>query len=181
MALPFNQQTNLVDAAGLLSDMNTVGGASNVKTVARLDRSTDGLITYTGSSGTNFLLNTTEAFYVTVDPAFNYIIVGSHDPAAALTFYAPNSATPDGVSNSGLNTFALPYHTTLTNAAGLLAEINGVGGGVAATVSQWDDQVDGLDAYTGSSGNNFALVPGKGYAVGLQAGADITGYIPSHF
>jgi hypothetical protein len=181
MALPFNQQTNLVDADDLLSDMNAVGGASNVQSVSRLDRSTDGLITYTGTAGANFLLSTTEAFYVTVNPAFNYIIVGSHDPAAALTFYAPGNATPDGVSKTGTNSFSLPYHTTQNNADGLLAEINAVGGGVAGNVAQWDDQVDGLDAYTGTAGNNFTLVPGKGYTVGLTAGSDITGYIPSHF
>ena len=45
-------------------------------------------------------------------------------------------------------------------------------GGSAANVAEWNDQVDGLSAYNGTSeATNFTLVPGKGYTVGMNPGA----------
>jgi len=179
MGLPYNPQTNITNADQLLQDINTVAGSSVVASVSQFDRSADGLISYTGFSGTNFAIVPEEAYYVTVSSNVNYIIVGSHNPSLGVTFYGPGSTTPQGVSSTGTNAWSYPYHSTLTIAAELITEINAVGGGQVASVSQWDKTSDGLISYTGFSGTNFALAPGQGYLVTVDA--DVAGYIPSHY
>ena len=179
MSLPYNPQTNITDADLLLQDINAVAGGSVVGSVSKWDRSSDGLIFYTGFSGTNFSIVPEESYFVSVNTNVNYIIVGSHNPGLGLTFYGPGSTTPDGVSATGTNSFSYPYHSTLTLAGELITEINAVGGGAVASVSAWDKNSDGLIFYTGFSGTNFALIPGEGYLVAV--GGDVTGYLPSHY
>ena len=179
MGLPYNPQTNITNADQLLQDINTVAGSSVVANIAKFDRNQNGLIGYTGFSGTNFPIVPEEAYYVTVGSDVNYIIVGSHNPSLGVTFYGPGSTTPEGISASGTNSWSYPYHSTLTLAAGLITEINAVGGGQVATVATWDKVQNGLIGYTGFSGTNFALVPGEGYLVTVDA--DVAGFIPSHY
>jgi hypothetical protein len=181
MGLPYNPQTNLIDAEDLLQDINLVAGTSVVQSVARFNKATNGLISYTGTAGTNFLLDGVEGFYVTVNPSVNYIIVGSDNPGRQVTFYAPGSSTPDGVSLTGTNSFSWPYHSTLTNADQLMAEINAAPGTTLASVAAFNKVTNGLTSYTGTSGTNFTLVPGQGYLVTLTTGANIFPYVPSHF
>jgi len=181
MAVPYNPQTNLINAEDLIQDINAVAGTTAVQAVGRFNKATNGQVQYTGASGTNFPLDGAEGFYVTVGSTVNYIIVGSHDPSRAVTFYAPGAATPDGVSLTGSNTFSWPYHSTLTNADEMLQEINAVGGGSVASVAQFNKATNGLVQYNGASGTNFGLAPGQAYIVTLNAGGNITGYVPSHY
>jgi hypothetical protein len=179
MAMPYNPQTNITNADTLLQDINAVAGSSVVGSVSKWDRSSDGLIFYTGFSGTNFSIVPEESYFITVSTNVNYIVVGSHNPGLGVTFYGPGSTTPDGVSSTGTNSFSYPYHSTLSLAGELIAEVNAVGGGTVASVSTWDKTTDGLIFYTGFSGTNFGLVPGEGYLV--TVGGDVTGYVPSHY
>ena len=179
MSLPYNPQTNITDADLLLQDINAVAGSSAVGSVSKWDRSSDGLISYTGFSGTNFSIVPEEGYFVTVNTNVNYIVVASHNPGLGVTFYGPGSTTPDGTSATGTNSFSYPYHSTLTLAGEMINEINAVGGGAVASVSQWDKTSDGLISYTGFSGTNFGLVPGEGYLVTVAG--DVTGYLPSHY
>ena len=54
LAMPYNQQTNLVVASDLISDINTGAGSTVVDSVSRWLKATDGLETYTGTSGVDF-------------------------------------------------------------------------------------------------------------------------------
>ena len=179
MAMPYNPQTNIVNADTLLQDINAVAGSAVVGSVSKWVRSADGLVSYTGAAGTNFAIVPEEGYFVTVGQDVNYIVVGSHNPGLGVTFYGPGSTTPDGASATGTNTWAFPYHSTLTIAAELITEINAVGGGAVASVSAWDKTADGLISYTGAAGTNFSLIPGQGYLVTVAR--DVTGYLPSHY
>jgi hypothetical protein len=173
LGLPFHQQTNLANALDLINDMNAAGPGT-VNSVSKFVKSTDGLLTYTGSAGENFSLVPGEAYFVQVAGTINYIVVGSHNPNLDVTFDGP------GVNGSATGTtfFALPYHTTLTDALSLIAELNGAGPGTVNSVSKFVKSTDGLLTYTGSAGENFSLVPGEGYFV--QVAGTIVAR-PSHY
>jgi GTP:adenosylcobinamide-phosphate guanylyltransferase len=174
-AMPFNQQTTLVDAEDLINDINTTAGSNVVVSVSRFLRTTDKLDAYTGSSGTNFTLTPGEGYIVKVSAGLPYIVVGSHDPNLAITFDGPG----DNGSNSGTQVYALPYHSTAAVAGDLIDEINlAAGADVVVSISRYLRTTDKLDAYTGSSGTNFALAPGESYTVKVNSSIS---FIPSHY
>ena len=70
LALPFHQQTNLVNALDLITDMNAAGPGT-VASVSKYVRSTDGLETYTGTTGTPFTLVPGEGYFVQVNATIN--------------------------------------------------------------------------------------------------------------
>lgn len=175
MALPFNQQTDLIDAFDLIVD---IGGTVAVAGVAEFDRSSNGFAGYTGTSGEAFALVPGDAYLVQLQqttPSVNYIIVGSHDPGLVLNF---DGAGTNGSLN-GTNFYGYPYHSTSTAADELIAELGSTT--AIAAVSQFVRTSNGFAGYTGTSGEAFALEPGKGYLVQLQDGVPGVSFVPSHF
>lgn len=169
IALPFNQQTNLTNAEGVITDI----GAGAVDVVARYVRSTDGLETYTGSAGVNFGLTAGDPIYVTVNTDTSYIAVGSHDPGLIVALQGPAGGS------TGTNGYAYPYHSVASNAEQLINEIEAaVGGDVVDVVARYVKATDGLETYTGSAGVNFNLTPGDGYLITVTT--DL-GFTPAHY
>ena len=65
VALPYNQQTSLVDASDILDD---IGGIAIVKSVSKFIRTDDSLQGYTGASElTNFTLTPGESYRIQID------------------------------------------------------------------------------------------------------------------
>ena len=179
LALPYNQQTDLLDAEGLLLDINATGGGV-ANQIARLVKSTDNPEVYTGFSGTNFLLVPGEGYQVKVDAGgtINYIIVGSHNPALGIDLDGQGT----NGSNTGTTRWSYPYHSTAANAEDLIMEINAFTGVTSVLqVARLIKSTDGLEVYTGFSGTNFTLTPGEAYDIKVDAGLDVTAWIPSHF
>ncbi|HKQ62705.1 MAG TPA: hypothetical protein VJS92_15550 [Candidatus Polarisedimenticolaceae bacterium] len=177
VALPYNQQTNLVNAFDLIGDINAAAPATNrVISISRYLRSTDTLLSYTGAAGTAFALVPGEGYRVQISGApVSYIIVGSDNPSLPITLDAPGS----NGSRSGTNEFAYPYHSTAANAFDLIQEINAAAGSnVVVSISRFVKSNDSLSTYTGAAGTAFALVPGESYRIVVTS--TVT-WIPSHF
>lgn len=172
LGLPFHQQTNLEDAYDLILDLNAAGPGT-VVSVARYITSTDGLEIYYGTSGTAFPLAPGEGYLVKVNGTIDYIVVGSHNPVAIITF--PGTAAG---SRTGTTLYAPPYHTTLANAFGLIGELNAAGPGTVVSVARYIKSTDGLEIYYGTSGTAFPLVPGEAYYVKVDGTINLT---PSHY
>jgi hypothetical protein len=175
IALPFNQQTDLIDAFDLIND---IGSTATVAGVLEFDRTTNGFAGYTGTSGIPFALVPGDAYLVQLKlgvPSLNYIIVGSHDPGLVLNF---DGSGTNG-SRNGTNFYGYPYHSTSTAADELIAELGGTP--TIAGVLQFDRTSNGFAGYTGTSGVPFALEPGKGYLVQLRLGVPSLSFVPSHF
>ena len=64
----------------------------------------------------------------------------------------------------------LPILRTVQNAEDLIGEINAdAGDSVVSEVRRYVATTDSVQAYTGYTGTNFALVPGEGYQVVVTA------------
>ena len=175
IALPFNQQTDLIDAFDLIVD---IGGTVDVAGVAEFDRTSNGFAGYTGTSAEPFLLVPGDAYLVQLQettPFKNYIVVGSHDPGLVLNF---DGQTTNG-SRNGTNFYGYPYHSTSTGADELIVELGTTT--TIAAVSQFDRTSNGFAGYTGTSAEPFPLEPGKGYLVQLKGGVPSVSFVPSHF
>ena len=70
LGLPYNAQTNIINAETLIDDIELANPGA-VSSVSRFDTATNGLVTYTGSAGTNFNLTPGEAYHVAVSAAVN--------------------------------------------------------------------------------------------------------------
>jgi hypothetical protein len=175
LALPYNQQTNLVDAEDLIIDINNGEPAPIVNQVCEWVKSTNGLSCYTGATGTNFPLVPGYGYLVQVTADGNYIVVGSHDPIKAV----PLDASGTNSSLDGTTVYSVPYHTTLIDALGLIGEIDAAAGvQVVNQVCEWVKSSNGLSCYTGATGTNFTLTPGAAYYVQVTANVS---YTPSHY
>ena len=73
LSLPYNQQTNLIDAEDLINDINAGAGSSVVASVSRYLNATDGLETYTGLTGVNFSLAPGEGYFVKVNSSASWV------------------------------------------------------------------------------------------------------------
>ncbi len=177
IALPYNQQTNLLNANDLLVD---IGGTAVVVQIAAYTRSSDAPAAYTGTSGSPFALTAGEAYYCQISGTgqtpVNYIVVGSHNPGLGINLIAQAA----GVSRSGSNLWSYPYHSTAANAKTLLDEINAFGGaGTVFQVGQYVQSGDIFAGYTGATGVAFPLLPGEGYLI--QVNSNVSGWVPSHY
>ena len=176
VALPYNQQTNLVTAGDLRGDI----GSGNVLSISRYVSATDSLATYVNSVANDFNLTPAESYLIQVSSDVNYIIVGSHDPGLVVNLDAPGT----NGSQSGVNDFAPPYHTTASTAGELRAELNaalGLGSEdntAILSISRYLPGTDGQETYAGSSATNFSLAPGEGYRI--QVASDVA-FVPAHF
>jgi len=165
LGLPYNPQTNIIDAETLIDDIEATNPGA-VSSVSRFDTATNGLVTYTGSAGTNFPVAKAEGYLAAVTADIQYIIVGSHDPGYVIDFI------------TGTQIWSYPYHSTLTDAEGLIDEIELVAP-LISSVSRFDTATNGLTTYTGSAGTNFPLTPGEAYHI--AATGTVSGYVPSHY
>ena len=173
LALPFNQQTNLVTAGDLLSD---IGGTVAVARISRFVPATNGTQNYDGVTGVPFALSAAEAYFVQLKPGQTrqYIVVGSHDPSKVVEFLGPGPG-----SVNGQNFYAWPYHSTSNDAGELISELGGTS--VIARVTRFNPVTNGSTNYDGVTGTAFALTPGEGYFVQLKVGVPNVQFIPSHF
>jgi hypothetical protein len=155
-----------------------IGGFSPAGPVASFQRLNPVNNTYvlcTSSRTNNFALTGGESYRVRTTADRNYIIVGSHDPVKNITLKGPAS----GVSATGTNEYAYPYHSTAINCDNLAVEIGGFSpGGPVASVQNLNVLNNTYTLCTSSRTNNFSLVAGTGYRVRVTADKTI---VPSHY
>lgn len=178
LALPYNQQSGLVDAEDLIIDINADAGGAVVGNISHIIRTTDQPETYSlTSGGTNFALTPSEGYIVVVTASSDYIMVGSHNPALPINL----DALGTNGSNSGTQLWGMPYHFTGTNAEDLINELesHGAPGDVSSVSSLPRTLATPLTYSLSSGGTNFTLTPGEAYVIVVLN--DITGWIPSHY
>jgi len=170
LALPYNRQSGLTTALDLMNDI----GFASVQSVQQFVESSDSLASYTGRKGSppNFNLVSGSSVFVKMSAPVNYIVVGSHDPALAISLDATGAG-----SASGTNFFSYPYHSTSATALDLM---NDIGFASVQSVQRFVESSDSLASYTGRKGSppNFNLVPGEGYFVKMSS---TVSYVPSHY
>jgi hypothetical protein len=161
ICVPFNYP--FANAQELFTDI------PNANEVGRHVRSDDSIQSYiVGKGAINFPVETGVGYFVKVSADTNWVIVGSHDPSAGVSFLASVGG------NSGTNWFAIPYHTTAGNASELFADIPN-----ANEVGRHVRSDDSIQSYiVGKGAVNFPLVPGEGLFV--KVSVDTT-WTPSHF
>lgn len=152
VSLPY--YTSYTNAASLLADI------PNSTSVERWDNPSGTFQVWTGR-GTNFQISPGEAYIVNVSTDSTWVVLGSHNPSLALTLTAGYS-----------NYISVPYHSTATNAASLLAQIPN-----ATAVERWDNPSGTFEVWTGR-GTNFPITPGEGYIVNVST---TTNWVPAHY
>lgn len=168
IALPYNQQSGLNNTGDLFNDI----GALNVQEVQSFLEASDTFNIYTGGKGqVADAVVTGEGLFVKMGTTTNYIVVGSHDPAASIPLDAAGAG-----SNSGLNLFAIPYHTTAANVGDLL---NDIGAASVQEVQTFLEASDTFNIYTGGKGQVADPIE-LGASVFVKMGATVN-YIPSHY
>lgn len=175
LGLPYNQQTNLVNAFDLLND---IGGTAVVAQIQRFNPQNNGVVAYSGLSGTPFPIVPAEGYLVQLRPGVatrSYIIVGSHDPSKVVVF---DGAGTNG-SLSGFSFYSHPYHAISNDASALLNELGGTA--AIAQIQRFNPADNSISSYNGLSGTPFALVPGSGYYVQLRPGVPSVQFIPAHY
>jgi hypothetical protein len=178
IALPFNQQSGLNNSGDLGNDIGGfAGGGGPVQEISYFVEASDSFNTYTGGKGqVADNVQVGEGFFVRMGTTTNYIVVGSHDPAASIPLDAAGAG-----SATGTNLFSVPYHTTAANTGDLGNDIGGFagGGGPVQEISTFIEATDSFNTYTGGKGqvaDNVEL----GAAVFVRMGVTVN-YIPSHY
>jgi hypothetical protein len=162
IALPFNAQTGMTDVSLLFADV--VAGGVTPSEVQRFNAQFDTFDVYPGP--VNYPLAAGEAYFIKVATTGPYIIVGSHDPGHSVIF----KAAAVGVSKSGAQLYAPPYHGTSAVASQLYAETG------ATEIQRFNAVGDTYDIYPGPV--DYPIAPGVGYFV--KVGADNT-FVPAHY
>jgi len=161
LALPYNAQTGITDAATLYNDI----GSAVVNNIQMYVESNNGIDVY---PGVNFSITPGEGYFVNVGTDTDYIVVGSHDPSLSISLEPgtdPNSA-------NGTSFIAYPYHSTATTASQLYNEI---GSSIVNNIQTYVKSNNGIDVYPGV---DFSLAPGEAYFVNMSAAKTWT---PSHY
>jgi hypothetical protein len=162
IALPYNRQVGIDTASQLLADIN-LSGVSTIG-LQRFDPLTDSNAPYPGVS--DFALEAGTGYLVRTTTSGDYIIVGSHDPGLTIQW----KAGAIGVSNSGSQRYAHPYHGVAATASELITETG------ALSVQRFDSATDSNEPYPGVA--DFALEPGVAYIVRVTGD---TNFIPAHY
>lgn len=162
IGLPYNRQVGVDSASQLKADIET--GGVTVGSIQKYDILSDQNAPY---PPTDFALSAGEGYLIGVTTTGSYIVVGSHDPAFSVQLKAQAS----GVSNSGFQRYAHPYHGVASTAAELKAELFPE----AASIQRYDIVSDQNAPYPPT---DFTLVPGAAYLVGVTA--DKT-FVPAHY
>ena len=167
IGLPYNRQVGIDTAADLFSDITASGIV--VQNIQRFDRKTDQNQVYAAGGGANFALNKAEGYLIKVGSSGSYVITGTHDPSFVVKLFA---AAP-GVSKSGTQRYAHPYHAVSATAGELFAELSPY----VQNIQRYDSVTDQHAVYF-VGGINFALVPGQSYLVKVAVD---TSFVPGHF
>jgi len=166
-------QSNLPSAAALMTDIGFAATAN----VQRFITATDSLEVFTGRKGSpspNFPLAAGSCLFVTMNVATPYVIEGSDVPGLVLPLQAPGA----GISMSGTNFVAVPYHSTADTALELMTEI---GFASVANVQRFITATDSLQVFTGRKGSpspNFPIVPCECYFIRMSAAVM---WVPTHY
>jgi len=166
IGLPYNAQVGVTTAGELLADI-TAGGV-NAASLQKYNILSDQNDPYPGPGG-DYALVPGAGYLLGVTTTGPYIIVGSHNPSLAITL--KGQAT--GVSNSGFQRYAHPYHGVASTAGEFLAEIAPEG----ASMQKLNILSDQNDPYPGPGGD-FALIPGQAYLIGVSGDKTFT---PAHY
>jgi hypothetical protein len=145
-------------------------GYLNVAQVQKFLPNGDAFQSY-GLGSTDFPLAAGEGYFVQMIQDLNYIIVGSHDPGAAIPLNAQGAT-----STTGQNLFAPPYHATASMASELFGELGYLN---VVAIQSFSSAPPG-DSTTnyGLGSLDFPLNPGEAYFV--QMIQDLS-YTPSHY
>jgi hypothetical protein len=162
IGLPYNRQVGIDTASQLKADVEA--GGVGVGSIQKYDILTGQNVPY---PLTDFPLAEGEGYLIGVLNSGSYIIVGSHDPGFNVNF----KAQAVGVSASGFQRYAPPYHGVASTASELKLEL------APEVVS-----VQKYDILTGQNIpyplTDFPIVPGESYLVGVTA--DKT-FVPAHY
>jgi hypothetical protein len=164
ISLPYNRQVGIDNASDLFGDI----GFANIQLLSRFLPATDTFQNYALGSP-DFALAQGQGYLAKMAVTTNYIIVGSHDPGAVIQLNAAG-----GGSNSGLNFFAPPYHSTANLASELFGEIGFTN---IQLLSRLIPATDTFQNYALGS-PDFAIVPGEAYFLKMAANL---AYSPSHY
>jgi len=164
VALPWVPKDDLQTASDLFDDL---GGAALVESVARYVPQTGTMQVYAGAPEGDFPLTPGEGLIVKMKQTVQYKLIGSHDPRIAVTLAGPETAM------NGDNRYAPPYHAKAKTAGAL---IHDVGSTFVGTVTRWIAASDSLQTYDGTTGADFALVPGQSYLLRVNQTVE---YVPT--
>jgi len=175
LALGYRLDPNVDDAFEL---MNDIGGTSVVAAIAQFDRTADGWVAYTGTSGVAFFLEPAEGYLVQLQAGVaqvNYVFAANHDPSYVVQFDGLGTSG----SRSGTNFYAPPFHATAATAEDLIIELGGTN--VVAWIGGFDRCNNAWSTYSGTQGRSFPLETGEAYLVRLQPWVASLFFVPSHF
>ncbi|MBN2384528.1 hypothetical protein JXQ70_16765 [bacterium] len=164
-SLPYNVSYSL--ASAIRTDIINGGGTCNA--VYRWDSANDTLVYYV-RGGTDFSIDPTQAYMVVTTSTFDWVVVGSHDPAGVVTVDVSGTANQTWIS--------VPYHATSTTASALRTEMIADGVNVNS-VYKWDAANDTLVYYV-RGGTDFNITPGMGIMV-VCAETTGTSWTPAHY
>lgn len=162
IGLPYNRQVGVDLASQLKGDVEA--GGVFVGSIQKYNILSDQNDPY---PPTDFSLSSGEGYLIGVTTTGSYIIVGSHDPAHSVQL----KGQAVGVSNSGFQRYAHPYHGVASSAAELKAELFPE----AASIQKYNILSDQNDPYPPT---DFTLVPGESYLVGVTADKS---FVPAHY
>lgn len=162
IGLPYNRQVGIDMASHLLTDISA-GGVSAVS-LESFNKASD---TNNPYPPTDYSLTAAEGYLVRVATTGSYIIVGSHDPG----FTVQLKAAAVGVSKTGRNRYAHPYHGVSDTASELMAELSPAGISIERFVPASDTNAPYPPA-------DFSLVPGQAYLVRVATNKN---FVPAHY
>jgi hypothetical protein len=165
LALPYNRQVGIDNASDLFADINSAGTIQNLQAY---DTATDTYVLYQFGSP-DFALTAGQGVLVKMGTNTNYIVVGSHDPAATVQLEAAGPA-----SASGTNLFAPPYHATASKVSELFREL---GTSNVQNIQAYQTATDTFQLYQFGS-FDYDIKPGEAYFV--KMGTTLP-YSPSHY
>ena len=166
ISLPYYNSYATQNAATLRNDVIAAGGTSvevfnwNGTAWQRYAGGGIGQVNFALQPGIGYQVKSTSA-------VSNWVIVGSHNPSTTISFTANQSKY-----------VSVPYHTTLTNAAGLRNEIIAVGG-TSVEVFNWNGTAWQRYAGGGIGQVNFNLAPGLAYQI--KSTSACGPWAPSHY
>jgi hypothetical protein len=166
IGLPYNRQVGIDMASDLFEDAAASGVV--VQQIQKFNRLDDTTSIYFGGEP-DFNLAAGEGLFIKVGNNKDYIIVGSHDPSFSVTLLKGAG----GVSLSGSQLYAHPYHGVSALASELFMELSPA----AQQIQSFDRVDDTTQIYFGGE-PDFALVPGEAYFVKVSSDKTFT---PAHY
>jgi hypothetical protein len=168
--LPYN--VSYVNASDIRDDINTGAGSAICSRVYRWNPATDDFTYYARIGGTDFAIDATKSYMVTITGAYNWVVVGSHDPAGQVEIDVSGSVDQNWIS--------VPYHNTAGLASALRTEM--IADGITVSrVYKWNPATDDFTYYARIGGTDFTLTPGLGIMVTTTDPAGPLYWTPEHY